>query len=89
MTDNQLLDAYPDCPTAVAFTELFICGGDPGEQTGWDILMSAIPPVTLDGAIYVIRSAMENEELGKAKEALAQTYHPSYRTYIAGKMGMM
>lgn len=93
-TARELLDAYPHCSVAIAFTELIICVPPDGEdQSSWDLMMNAPTPMTLDRVIEMIRDVINDEIMDgtecKAEEALEQSYHSSYRIYIAGKMGMV
>lgn len=94
MTEQDVLDTYPHCRTAVAYTEGMLCVPCDGEKySSWDLMMNTKNPMTLDEVIEMIqnllRSEVEEGNACRASDALEQSNHPSYRTYIAAKMGMM
>lgn len=99
MTTDDLLDAYPAIHQAICYVELIICGDgldqeilaerEPHERTCWDIMMNAVPPASLDEVVTLIRGAMAQETEGKIPQALEQTHHPQFLTYIRGKMGLL
>lgn len=86
-TTRELQRAYPHCFIAVAYTELLLCQADDDGLSCWDILMQEKPPLNPAQVVEAIQAAMEGETAARAEEALKQTKHPSYLTYIAGRMG--
>ncbi len=90
MTADTILAAYPACPLAVAYCELFLDTGDADDpETCFDILRATMPPVTLDEALAIILEGVAEETEGNVRAAAAQMREPSFRTYLAAKMGLM
>ena len=94
MTADALLAAYPACPLAVAWTETIICGKEEGRlESCWELMMGVMPPLSPAKVLELIRMALTEEvaegygSSNKTREALAQMDHPSYLTYLKGKMG--
>ena len=88
MTAKDLLDAYPGVSVAVAYVELILCQPEgPESESFWDIILGAkLPP---EGVLNLVRAAMKEAAFPKAQQVLAETYHPSFMTYLAAKLGMM
>lgn len=88
MKAETLLAAYPDCPLAVAWTELMICQpSDEDPESSWELAMKLDPPLSPHELLDIIKQATVGETVGKAEQALAQMDHPSFLTYLKGKMG--
>ena len=89
---ERLKRTWPHCWYAVAYTEGVVCGtvDEPGYRaSAWDEMMAPRPPMTLDEVLECIQQAIEGETACGGARALAETRHPSYRAYLAGKMGMV
>jgi hypothetical protein len=84
---DDLFDTYDQCPHAVAFVELIVCGNSPRGANGWDVLMeAALEP---DEVVEAICDVSAGETVGKMQVARAEMRLPQFRQYIAGKMGLM
>ncbi len=90
MTADDILKHYPCCRTAVAYCELILDTADPDDPvTSFDVMRSAIPPITLEDAFAVIKEALADETACKAQQALAEMEHPQFLVYLRAKLGMM
>lgn len=93
MSGKEILEAYPHIPIAVAFVELFL---SPSELDSYDVMGrirgAGMCPAE---AVAFIKGFCDEEmetlegklEAPKLKQARVQMDHPSFLTYIAGKMG--
>lgn len=90
---ERLLATYPHATHAVAWVELILCRNDSDdeEETGWEMMMRATPPMSLDEVKGMIRTCLEEEiqegSPGKHREALAEIDTPDFTRYLRGKMG--
>ena len=97
MTAEQVLAAYPDCPVAVAWVELFVCQPTGDGKSSWDVMMEVCPPLSIEEVFdFVHQCALEEahespEENLRQKAAIAyeQMKTPAYRNYLAAKMGLV
>jgi hypothetical protein len=89
---EQMLQKYPNIMHAASFVELMLDIPPEGEsESSLDLMRRA--NVSLDDAINMARGCIQQEvdlgSPGKYKEAFTETFHESFRTYMAAKMGMM
>ena len=98
MTDDEartLLDVYAPVRHAVAWTEHIVCvAHDPGEVSGWQLMMDAPNPRSPVEVVELLRDTLEElvrEDGGTPKfsMALAEMDRPEFVRYVAGKMGCM
>jgi hypothetical protein len=90
MDPESLLAAYPTVRHAVAFVEFIVCGVTaPGEESGWHLMMSAVPPITLELALACLKDAAEGSIIDKVPEARTEMDRPEFLTYLKGKLGLM
>lgn len=87
-TVERLFATYPNIREAIAWVELMIVvKEDDVEQSSWELLTSAKPPMSPQEIVDAIRDSMEGEIVGKAEIARKQMDHPEFYQYICGKMG--
>lgn len=97
--EHALLSAYPNVRLAVAWTELMLCvpPDDGSGESSWDIMVKA--EMSPDEIIETIRKCIREEQeegtnhgpdyLARMRLAYPQTFHPEFRSYVMGKLGMM
>ena len=89
-----LFGTYPAVTHAISWVELLLCERGEGEdESTWDLMMTVTPPLTPADVVDLIRQqlarAVQEGDQGRTAEALAETSHPQFLAYIAGKMGAL
>jgi len=91
MTAEQVLSSYPHCRVAVAYCELILDSGDDGdpEETSFDLMRQAQPPMSLEEVLACIKECLQGETACRAPEALVEMDHPEFQVYLRAKLGML
>lgn len=91
MTPDELLARWPECRHAVAWVELFVApaADDQSGESGLEQLIAAkySPPEALELIRGLMRDEIAEGSTGRHAEALAEIDHPSFLTYLAGRLG--
>lgn len=84
---NRAMAAYPAIAQAIVWVEGIVCGSNDGEQTSWELMTSA--NLSIDEMIEFIKESTSELDNPKVRLGREQMDLPLFRTYIAGKLGML
>ena len=85
---NEIKRTYPNCVKAIFWTELMICEGTPDDpESSWEFILKQDPNTSPLQMLHFIREAAKNKTFNQREAVLEQIDHPSFLTYLSGKLG--